>query len=722
MFIMKKIALLIICFYSLLWPINPPSKGKIPEQVMRNFRNQNIGKDYGNPGWIKRISDSRNMQNRNIQMTFNMPVLLGQYSDVSETYFNATDFNNLLFDNNATGTMSEYYDEISYGAFEVDGEAKGWYQSTLSMSEAVENSKTFVAEIAALADDDFNYALYDNDGPDNIPNSGDDDGYVDGIIIVYSGCGAEWSPGNSNIWPHQSSLDEDYVTNDIGANGENIIVSTYAVNPELAGGGECWTDVIRPMGVYTHEFGHILGLPDLYDKNSANGDSEGLGEWCLMASGSWLGFAGDVPAHMSSWCKLQLGWVEPVVIDQNISSVNISTFATTGSVLKVWEDDYYWNRYFLIENRQKIGFDSNLNGEGLMIYHIDENQNYGLNAMSGGFVNDDDDHKLVDIEEADGYDDLDFEYNRGDGGDPFPGTENNRVFDDYSYPSSNTYDSLETNISFENISDSDSIMYLDIQYRPRKGYAIAYDKRGMSYYGFGNSTASDKWSAVEFTAEHDGYITEVDFGVRSAISWELNIYDSFNGTNPGQSLMPTKVGYADNSGWLSASIDSIAVSSGQKFFISVKFADDTYSVPFDDHSLSAGTSYYSTDGINFSDILSSYGNANIRAKISTDRFLALDDKLVMPKNIKLFSNFPNPFNPATNISYNLSSNGRVKVTIHDMLGRLVTTLIDKNQNAGFNSISWNGTNIKNELVAGGVYIYTIQFDKSTISKKMVLLK
>jgi len=173
---MKKIALVFIYFYSSLWAINPPSKGKIPEEVMRNFRNQNIGKDYGNPGWIKRISDSRNMQNRNIQMTFNMPVLLGQYSDVSETYFNATDFNNLLFDNNATGTMSEYYDEISYGAFEVDGEAKGWYQSTLSMSEAVENSKTFVAEIAALADDDFNYALYDNDGPDNIPNSGDDDG------------------------------------------------------------------------------------------------------------------------------------------------------------------------------------------------------------------------------------------------------------------------------------------------------------------------------------------------------------------------------------------------------------------------------------------------------------------------------------------------------------------------------------------------------------------
>ncbi len=77
MFIMKKIALLIICFYSLLWPINPPSKGKIPEQVMRNFRNQNIGKDYGNPGWIKRISDSRNMPKQGYSNDFNIPVLLG---------------------------------------------------------------------------------------------------------------------------------------------------------------------------------------------------------------------------------------------------------------------------------------------------------------------------------------------------------------------------------------------------------------------------------------------------------------------------------------------------------------------------------------------------------------------------------------------------------------------------------------------------------------------
>ena len=201
--------------------------------------------------------------------------MLAKYSDVNDTYFSANDFQNLLFDNNPTGTMKDYYDEISYGNFTVDGVSRGWYQSSLTMVNAVENTKLFVSEIVSFADDDFNYADFDNDGPDNIPNSGDDDGYVDGIMVVYSGCGAEWGGGNNNIWPHMSNLGSyEYVTNDIGANGNNIIVSSYAVSPELAGGGDCFNDVIRPIGVFAHEFGHILGLPDLYDRS---GNSEGLG-------------------------------------------------------------------------------------------------------------------------------------------------------------------------------------------------------------------------------------------------------------------------------------------------------------------------------------------------------------------------------------------------------------------------------------------------------------
>ena len=298
-----------------IYGITPPQSGQFPAGFWDQMEEQNIGVVYGDSGWVKKIAEWRNNSYRDAQLEFNLPVLLGKYSGAT-TYFTAQDFQNILFDNNSAGSMSEYYEEISHGNFTVDGTAGGWYQSTYSMSEAKANTKQYVAEIAALADPDFDYAQYDNDGPDNIPNSGDDDGYVDGIAVVYSGCGAEWGPGNDNLWPHMSSLGSsyEYTTQDASANGGYIIVSSYFVSPELAGGGDCYTDIIRPMGVYAHEFGHILGLPDLYDRDDSNGDSEGIGNWCLMAGGSWNGWGGDTPAHMSAWCKQEMGWIEPTVL------------------------------------------------------------------------------------------------------------------------------------------------------------------------------------------------------------------------------------------------------------------------------------------------------------------------------------------------------------------------------------------------------------------------
>ena len=85
------------------------------------------------------------------------------------------------------------------------------------------------------------------------------------------------------------------------------------VCPELDGSNNCNTKDPSTMGLYAHEFGHIIGLPDLYDRDETNGDSEGLGEWCLMASGNYLGWYGDTPAHMSAWCKIQMGWIDPMI-------------------------------------------------------------------------------------------------------------------------------------------------------------------------------------------------------------------------------------------------------------------------------------------------------------------------------------------------------------------------------------------------------------------------
>ena len=116
----------------------------------------------------------------------------------------AEDFQNNIFDNSSG--HGEYYDEISYGNFTVDGACNGWYQSSYSFRARQKQTQGNMYRRSLNYDPDVDYSLFDNDGPDNIPNSGDDDGYVDGIAVVYSVCGAEWGPGNDNLWPHMSSL------------------------------------------------------------------------------------------------------------------------------------------------------------------------------------------------------------------------------------------------------------------------------------------------------------------------------------------------------------------------------------------------------------------------------------------------------------------------------------------------------------------------------------
>jgi hypothetical protein len=88
----------------------------------------------------------------------------------------------------------------------------------------------------------------------------------------------------------------------------------------------------------------------------------------------------------------------------------------------------------------------------------------------------------------------------------------------------------------------------------------------------------------------------------------------------------------------------------------------------------------------------------------------------------LKDNYPNPFNLLTSITYELPSDGLVNITIYDMIGRIVKTLVNSSQTAGYKSIQWNATNDRNEPVSAGLYLYTIQVGEFRQTKKMVLLK
>jgi flagellar hook assembly protein FlgD len=94
----------------------------------------------------------------------------------------------------------------------------------------------------------------------------------------------------------------------------------------------------------------------------------------------------------------------------------------------------------------------------------------------------------------------------------------------------------------------------------------------------------------------------------------------------------------------------------------------------------------------------------------------------LPESYVLYQNYPNPFNPITTLSYDLPEDALVNITIYDMMGRQVKTLINDQQTAGYRSVQWNGTNNIGQPVSAGLYLYTIQAGEFRQTKKMVLLK
>jgi hypothetical protein len=101
--------------------------------------------------------------------------------------------------------------------------------------------------------------------------------------------------------------------------------------------------------------------------------------------------------------------------------------------------------------------------------------------------------------------------------------------------------------------------------------------------------------------------------------------------------------------------------------------------------------------------------------------LEIDSEL-LPDKFALHQNYPNPFNPVTTLRYDLPENGYVNITVYDMLGREVKTLINQTQDAGYRSVVWNATNDYGKPISAGIYLYQIQAGEYNSTKKMVLLK
>lgn len=732
---------LLFCFAAgLSYPINPPRNGSFPSNFWNIIEADKTLIQYGDPAWVKRLEERKNLmeeissgriphQELSVD-NFILPVLLGGYSDKAGTISNSS-FQNHLFGSNPNGNMTQYYNEVSYGQFNLTGTVHGWFTADQTQAYYASNNnglsnnypnngKGFVRNIVQKSDATVNYALYDNDGPDGIPNSGDDDGYADAVIVVYAGAGPDWGSNNNNLWPHMSSLgNNEYTTNDPSANGGFIKVSTYAVCPEIAGSGN-GNGQIRPIGVYAHEFGHVLGLPDLYDRT---GQSEGVGGWCLMGSGSWGADNAhpEKPGHPSAWCKAEKGWLVPTVLNQNINSLVITDVETAPVAYKLWEDGYGMSRYFLIENRQKLGFDVYLPGPGLIIYHVDENRRWGRSAWSSGPVNDDRTHKLVDIEEADGSAHLDNKVNRGDAGDPFPGTSNNVSFTDNSVPNSKDYSGTSTGVAVTNIASAGLTITANITVRQRLGYGVTYDENGVTGWGWGFASPQDSWGGVLFQASSNGTLEAVDIGLReTSTNYQIDVYRNFQNLTPSN-LLGSVTGFAANSGWHTVNLPAgISLSDNESFFVSLKISNKAYAVSYDRYGQKSLRSYFSSNGTTFSHSIStepSGGDINIRARIKSSSFVNVDDESETPLEFLLGQNYPNPFNPATNFEFQISNLEFVTLKVYDILGKEVAVLVNEEKAPGSYRVVFDASNL-----SSGVYFYTLKAGEFISSKKLILMK
>ena len=392
---------------------------------------------------------------------FRMPVIIGRPSDGTEPHTPAAYQDRMFGTGGAAYSLTTLYDEMSRGVFDFTGDVIGW--ASLPDASAVYygvgntnifgNTALFLQHSLAAVDGSVNFGLYDNDGPDGVPNSGDDDGFVDLAAFMYPAIGRECGSAGTGIWAHRFTMSgwgvQNFVSNDASAEGGSIQVADYIIQ----GGLDC-DGSLQEIGVVAHEAGHGFGLPDLYDTDACQGGTSrcddgsagnGIGEWGLMGSGNWN--EPESPAHMEAHSKAFLGWIDVVTIVRD-TALTIEPIIETGRAYRI-NIASAPQEYFLLENRQRLGSEAFLNGTGLLIWHVDSVQ-YASRENSNG-VNNIAAHKGLDLEEADGLNGLDLSSNRGDAGDSWPGSSNRTTFNGTSNPNSNTYGAGASNVEIANI-------------------------------------------------------------------------------------------------------------------------------------------------------------------------------------------------------------------------------------------------------------------------------
>jgi len=404
--------------------------------------------------------------------TLKVPAILFRYKDSPAPTFVAANYDDVLFGATPTGaaagrpyTYRSFYKEMSNGLFDIRGTTYGYttldsnevyytggtsatcqtanpYGSTncngLFSSAAISRMRSGLMEALTKLDAQIDFSQYVDSTT----------GFVPLVLFMHEAIGGECGPSNApqnHLWAHRFALPT-FTTQDDwpGHAGQKVKISDYILQPAVGGASSCTSTEIMPIGTVAHETGHGFGLPDLYDTDNV---SEGIGEWGLMSSGNFT--TPLSPSRMEAWSLNELGWI------------TIAPLTTTGTytfdAAPLSDTAFYVavqganprGEYYLLENRQRQQSDSagiryhcRRAGDppgctgGLLIWHVDS----AKMATPGNSVNAGSIHGL-ELIQADAFGNLDAFAsssnfcpttsmfldcsNRGDEGDPYPGTTGN---------------------------------------------------------------------------------------------------------------------------------------------------------------------------------------------------------------------------------------------------------------------------------------------------------
>ena len=275
--------------------------------------------------------------------------------------------------NGATGSARDYFiaqsDSQYMPVFDVVGPVtlshnRAYYGGNTSSKDGSDkNPAQMVVDACRAVDSQVDFRQYDND------NNGD----IDFVYIIYAGVGEADSEVAEAVWPHNWYV---YSGARITCNLDGKRLNNYACSGEIDG----WTGMRNTIGTPSHEFGHVIGLPDYYDADgSTGGDNTDKtpNEWSIMDYGCYNN-GGNTPPNYSIFDKAYLGWLTPATLTSGLqANVTLTTDYSDGYKFSSGTTDYY------IENRQQQGWDSYLNGHGMLMWRV----NYNANSWQSNQVN-----------------------------------------------------------------------------------------------------------------------------------------------------------------------------------------------------------------------------------------------------------------------------------------------------------------------------------------------